>query len=73
MDFPVYRKYTNNASYFIILSDAEWTEYKKIGSRYVRFEMKAIQFPEKLFIKDLIEKTEGVAETTPSEIEALPK
>lgn len=71
MNFPVYRKYTNNQSYFIITDENSWTEFKKVGSKYLKFEFIATQFPEKLFIKDLLELMEGVEPSSQEEIDLL--
>ena len=71
MDFPVYRKYTNNQSYFIITSENSWIELKKVGSKYLKFEFIANQFPEKLFIKDLLDLIEGVESSSQTEIDLL--
>ena len=71
MDFPIYRKYTNLGSYFVITSASTWTEYKRLGKKYQRYDFTAQQFPEKLFIQDLIHLTEGIAPSSAEEISAL--
>lgn len=70
MDFPIYRKYTNNKSFFIITSENSWIEYKLVGKKYNRFEFTANIFPEKLFIKDLIQKIDGVEECSLAQLES---
>jgi len=52
--FPVYRKYKNNKSYFKILSFKLFEEVQIIGSKKIVKQTEALQFPEMLFIKDLI-------------------
>jgi hypothetical protein len=71
MNFPVYRKYSNNKSYFLITSLTAWTEYKLVGKRYVKFDFIANQFPEKLFIQDLLQVIEGIEISNEKEINAL--
>ncbi len=71
MDFPIYRKYSNNQSFFIIHSQKLWTEFKKIGNTYQKFDFTATQFPEQLFINDLIQKIDGVEESSKLELDNL--
>ncbi|HYG52595.1 MAG TPA: hypothetical protein VD905_16905 [Flavobacteriales bacterium] len=71
MRFPVYRKYANGKSYFIITSDKTWTEYKQVGKRFEKHEFTATQYPEMLFIQDLLKKNEGVLESNAFEISQL--
>ncbi|HLP10645.1 MAG TPA: hypothetical protein VK177_01875 [Flavobacteriales bacterium] len=71
MQFPVYRKYANLKSFFIITSDKTWTEYKQVGKRFEKHEFIATQYPEMLFIQDLLKKIEGVLESDAFEISQL--
>jgi hypothetical protein len=71
MQFPVYRKYANHKSYFVITSEKTWTEYKQIGNRFEKYEFTATQYPEMVLIKDLLEKKEGVLESNASEVAQL--
>lgn len=71
MDFPIYRKYINNKSFFIIHSENNWTEYKLVGRKYEKYDFAAVQFPEKLLIKDLIQKVDGIIESSEFEISNL--
>ena len=73
MQFPVYRKYSNESSYFIIHSLTEWTEYKKFGKNIVEHHFVATQFPEKLLIQDLINLQEGVLTSCAEEIAQIKK
>ncbi len=52
--FPVYRKYKNNKSYFKILSFKLFEEIQIIGSKKLVKQIEANQFPEMVFIRDLI-------------------
>ena len=60
--FPVFRKYKNNKSYFKILSFKLFEEIQIIGSKKIIKQTEAIQFPEMLFIKDLIFDYKEMAE-----------
>ena len=53
-DFPQYRKYKNNKSYFKISSLTEWDEIQIIGSNYLlsKFEVKIM--PDRNFIQDML-------------------
>ena len=53
-DFPQYRKYKNNKSYFKISSLTEWDEIQIIGSIYLlsKFEVKIM--PDRNFIQDML-------------------
>lgn len=52
--FPQYRKYNNDASYFKIMSLELMYEKKKLGSKYILFEIIAERYYEKLQIQDLL-------------------
>lgn len=71
MVFPLYRKYSNLDSYFVITSPTTWVEYKRLGKKYLRYEFTAEQFPEKLFIKDLIALVDGIVPSSAKEITSL--
>lgn len=72
--FPLYRKYTNNATYFEILSDNEFEEIQKVGAKFLLHRIKAIQYPEKLRIQDMINCQDGIwAEISKSEYQKTKK
>ncbi|MBS1652847.1 MAG: hypothetical protein JSU07_12635 [Bacteroidetes bacterium] len=52
--FPQYRKYKNNLSYFKIIDERIFIEVQVIGSKYFVNQVEAKQFPEILFVKDLL-------------------
>ena len=54
INFPVYRKYKNNKSYFKIIQPDLFEEIQLIGSKKIVKQTKALQYPEMLFIQDLI-------------------
>ncbi len=54
INFPVYRKYKNNKSYFKIIHPKLFEQIQVIGSKKNMFEIKAKQFPELMFIHDLV-------------------
>ena len=55
MQFPVYRKYNGLDTWFKIISEAEFLEVKRIGKQMLRSHIIADKFPEKQFIRDMIE------------------
>lgn len=60
--FPQYRRYKNGLSYFKILSLTEFEEIKVIGKKHMLQHVVAHQYPEKVFINDLLFKYEEFAE-----------
>jgi hypothetical protein len=54
INFPVYRKYKNGASYFKIINPLLFEEIQKIGSKKVIRQTEAKLYPEKVFIQDLV-------------------
>ncbi len=75
IQFPVYRKYKNNASYFKILSRNQFEEIQIIGTKAKVNLITANQFPEMNHIYDLVYNHEGLgSEITENEyLEALKK
>lgn len=54
INFPVYRKYKNGASYFKIMNPAIFEEIQVIGSKKLVRQTEAKLFPEKNFVRDLV-------------------
>lgn len=54
MDYPLYRKYSNNKHYFKINSDTEFEELTLIGEKVIHSIKKATILPDKNFVSDLI-------------------
>lgn len=61
-NFPQYRRYKNGLSYFKILSLIEFEEIKVVGEKRIKQHVIAGQYPEKVFINDLLFNYEGFAE-----------
>ena len=57
---PQYRKYTNDRSYFKISSETTCEETQVIGQSFMVLPLEAKQFPEKLFIKRLLDASEDL-------------
>jgi hypothetical protein len=62
INFPVYRKYKNNKSYFKIIQPKLFEEIQIIGSKKIIKEVEAKQFPEMLFISDLLSNYSEMAD-----------
>lgn len=58
MKFPQYRRYKNGMSYFKILNDSEFVEYKKEGNSIVRYALKATILPDRNLIADMLHNPE---------------
>jgi hypothetical protein len=54
IEFPIYRKYKNGKNYFKILNEAEFEELQLVGASVFYKKTTARQFPERLFIRDLL-------------------
>ena len=52
--YPQYRKYKNELSYFKISSPVLAEEIKIVGSKRFIYTIEAKQYPEKVFINDLL-------------------
>ena len=61
IQFPVYRKYKNNTSYFKILSRNQFEEIQIIGTKTKLNRVTANQFPEMNRIYDLVYNREGIS------------
>jgi hypothetical protein len=54
MDFPQYRRYSNNLSWFKILDDRHFIELQFIGDKVLQHTVTAHQYPEMLRIQDML-------------------
>lgn len=54
MDFPQYRRYKNKQSYFKILSEEEFVEYKLSGKRLESHHFKVKILPDRNYINDML-------------------
>ena len=59
MQFPIYRKYSNNKVFFKVISKEAFDEITLIGSKTILQHINATTYAEKLFIMDMIEMREG--------------
>lgn len=54
MDFPQYRKLSNNKTYYKIRNERAFDELQVSGNRIFRYEIKAGQYPEMLRISEML-------------------
>ncbi len=54
MNFPVFRKYRNDRSYFKIINPMLLEEIQIVGKQRVIHRLVANLYPDKLFIRDLL-------------------
>ena len=59
IEFPIYRKLSDNKSYYKIESQKRFTEVKVMGKFYFINTIEAIQFPEIILIQDMIKLEMG--------------
>ncbi len=53
INYPIYRKYKNNKSYFKIISKEEFEEIQVLGNTYTLHHFKAKILPDRNLIEDL--------------------
>ncbi len=57
--FPLYRRSSNGLNWYRIDSATEFTEVQQVGSRYVSHRVKAVIYPEKVRVMELIAADDG--------------
>jgi hypothetical protein len=55
VEFPLYRKYPNNKSYFKVLSHDEFEEIQILGSQAYHYTFKAKILPDRNLVADMID------------------
>jgi hypothetical protein len=58
--YPLFRKRTDGKTFYKIFSDLEFEELKILGKKYTILRTKATQYPEKLYIMELIEASGSI-------------
>lgn len=59
MEFPQYRKYPNNKSYFKVLSPHSFEEIQVLGKYKFRMTFEAKIHPDRMLIQDMLEAKEN--------------
>lgn len=54
MKFPQFRKYKNNKSYFKIIANDHFIEWKKMTLEWEKIEIEATILPDRVFITDML-------------------
>jgi len=54
MNFPQYRKYKNELSYFKIIGKDHFIEWKKMTLEWEEIEIEATILPDRVFIADML-------------------
>lgn len=57
--FPLFRRSSNGLNWYRIDSATEFTEVQHVGSRYVAHRIRAVIYPEKVRVMELIEGANG--------------
>lgn len=57
-DFPQYRKLSNGKAYYKILDERNFVEIQLMGSKKITHTIKAVQYPEILRIKEMLDVLE---------------
>lgn len=61
IQFPVYRKYKNNKSYFKIINPQHFEQVQIVGAKKFISQTEAKLFPEMSFVRDLLFNYEEMA------------
>jgi hypothetical protein len=69
--FPVYRKLANGQSFYKIINETSFLELQLMGTKIIRYEVMAKQYPELLRIKDMIELLNGFEEISEEEFTSI--
>ena len=70
INFPQYRKMNGRNVWYKITSIEGFIEIQQIGDRFVRYEIKATQYPEKLRIMDMLSCQDPFVEVAETAFEA---
>lgn len=71
-EFPIYRKYEGDFSFFKIEGPNKFIELKRLGDFVTKYEIKAKILPDFQFITDMIDKHNNHwLESTEEEFEAI--
>ena len=73
MDFPQYRKLSNDRSFYRINSNDSFDELQIMGQRVFLHRIQAEKYPEKLRIMEMLECVVGYQKSTFEEWEMLEK
>lgn len=73
MDFPQYRKLSNDRSYYRINSNDHFDELQLMGERVFLHSIKADKYPEKLRIMEMLDCIEGFFKSSEEEWKNLEK
>lgn len=73
MDFPQYRKLSNDRSFYRINSNDNFEELQIIGDSVILHRIRAEKYPEKLRIMEMLDCVVGYQKSTSDEWEMLEK
>lgn len=71
MEFPVYRKINNGKSYYKIISNLEFIEIQIIGKSHFKYHFRISQYPDRMFLMDVISGKQPYEIATQEEVERL--
>lgn len=68
MNFPQFRKLSNNKAFYTILDERNFIEYQVIGTKIMKYTFKAEKYPEILRIKEMLSlELEGIMKSSEEE------
>ena len=73
MDFPQYAKHHSGQVWYRIDSESSFRELRVLGSKVMSNDVKADDYPTRVYIHDLLQslKSEGLEKVTAIEFEAI--
>jgi hypothetical protein len=71
MHFPIYRRLTNKKSFYKVKSEFEFTEIQLIGNKKLIQHFTVSQYPDKLFLMEVISGNYPYEFATSNEVENL--
>lgn len=71
IQYPVFRKLQGGAVWYRIEGPARWTEFQRVGSRWLRHDVVAVQHPERMTLHDLRHDVERYVPVDRAEWEAV--
>lgn len=71
MEYPIFRKLSNNKAFYRINSERSFDEIQRIGSKTVRYSFQVDQYPDLLKIQDMINCSFAYEEATEEQFQSL--
>lgn len=71
MEFPQFRKLKNGRSYYRIDAANEFTELQQVGSKWLKYEFKVAQYPDKMLLQDMLQQQDPYLVVSAGEYQSI--